>query len=107
MYTYIEHLQRCAEYAQQGISDKETYVQLRILKGQTTACARILGLWVTPEGSHLWRLALQWPFSGLKYAAFERVRLCSGVVAAAPAKRSMGPIQGAEGPRLRGGAAPR
>ena len=79
MYTYNEHLQRCAEYARQGISDKETYVQLRILKGQTTACARILGLWVTPEGSHLWRLALQWPFSGLKYAAFERVRLCSGV----------------------------
>lgn len=79
MYTYNEHLQRCAEYARQGISDKETYVQLRILKGQTTACARILGLWVTPEGSHLWRLALQWPFSGLNYAPFERVRLCSGV----------------------------
>ena len=79
MYAFAECLQKAAHEAKEGRDNPAQYVQLRILKGQTTACGRIEGLYVAPDGANLWRVALLWPFEGHKYVLERHLRACGGV----------------------------
>lgn len=104
MYSMSDYMN---ERFQHGSELGHVFVQVRIYKGQTTACARLSQAWVSVDGIEMWKLELIEPFAGTThYAPCTRVRPCSGVGSGCTCQAAQNAIKALLAPLAGRGGAP-